>query len=229
MSNVTLRVDPGQLVAVIGGRGSGKTSLMKIAAGLERPDSGDVTIGGRRLDEMSERDMARLRRSDLRCVWNTATPVDRSVVLDLVALPMRLHSGDGRTATIEARRTLEAIGVAHLAAAELGELSGGERQMVAVAQALVTKPRVLLLDQPAANLDLVEERELLDFLRSMALEAGVAVLMTATNAGEITAADHIASLTAGRLIAGKGRTGGGADVLPIAGRRSGSGKGGDNA
>lgn len=169
-----------------------------------------------------------MRRGEVSCVWNTTAPIGRSIVLDLVALPVRLQSGDGRSALTEAERSLATIDAGHLATASLDELSDGERQLVAVAQALVTKPRVLLLDQPAVNLHLVEEKKLLNVLGALAHDADVAVLMTARNAGEAIAADTVASLSNGRLFVGEtitDREGGGAEVLPIDGRRNDADKG----
>lgn len=222
LDDVSLQVQAGELVAVLGGRGAGKTTLLKVAAGLERPDSGHVTIDGRRLDHLSDRELTSLRRTQVGCVWNAAAPVGRSVVLDLVALPVRLQSGDGRSALVEADRALRAVEAGHCATASLDELSDGERQLVAVAQALVTKPRLLLLDQPAANLRIGEEKGLLDVLGSLAGDANVAILMTARNATEVIAAHSIASMSDGRLFAGESaadRKPGTADILSLEGRR----------
>lgn len=222
LDNVSLDVQPGELVAILGGRGAGKTTLLKVAAGLEQPDSGHVTLDGRRLDRLSDRELTSLRRTQIGCLWTSSVPVERTSALDFVALPLRLQSGDGRSALVEADRALQAVDAGHCAAASLDELSDGERQLVAVAQALVTKPRLLLLDQPATNLCLADEQALLDVLRSLAAEARVAILMTASNATEAVAAHSIASMSDGRLLAGDSferRAPAAAEVVTLKGRK----------
>lgn len=229
LDNVTLDVHPGELIAILGGRGAGKTTLLKVAAGLERPDSGNVSFAGRRLDELSDLELTGLHRTQVGCLWSTGAPVEQTSALDFVALPLRLQSGDGRSALVEAERALQAVDAGHCAAASLDELSDGERQLVAVAQALVAKPRLLLLDQPATNLRLADEQALLRVLRSLAQEARVAILMTATNATEASAAQSIASMSDGRMLLGdsfaRRKPSGGADVVTLKGRKRGGGNG----
>lgn len=201
LDNVSLRVLPGQFIAILGGRGAGKTTLLRVAAGLEQPDAGYVTIDDRRLDTLSVRDLTSLRRTQVSCLWSPGAPIERTNALDFVALPWRLQTGDGKRALAEAGRALQAVGAANCAEASLDEISDGERQLVAVAQSLVTKPRILLLDQPASNLHLADERALLDILRSLAEESRVAIVMTARVATEVAAAQSIASMADGRLLA----------------------------
>lgn len=223
LDDVSLRVEPGEFVAVLGGRASGKSTLLRVAAGLQRPDSGHVTLDGRRLDDMSDREMTSMRRADVGCVWASSASPERTPVLDFVALPLRLQSGDGRSALVEAERVLNAVGAHEYADARFDELSDGERRLVAMAQALVTKPRLLLLDQPATDLELGEETALLDVLRSLASDAHVAIVMTARSATEAVAAQRVASISHGRLLEGKtAPRPEQADVLPLDVRRRGA-------
>ena len=228
LDNVSLSVEPGELVAILGGRGAGKTTLIKVAAGLERPDSGHVEIDSIKLDGLSDRELTHLRRTQIGCVWASAVPVGRTAVLELVSVPLRMQSGDGRSSLVEADRALHAVGAGHCAEASLDELSEGERQLVAIAQALVTKPRLLLLDQPVTNLRLEDEKALLDTLRGLAAEARVAIVMTARHATEAVAAQTIASMTNGRLLVGDSPERPeptAADVVQLKGRRRNSGGG----
>lgn len=190
------------MTAVIGGRGSGKTTLLNVAAGLVSPDSGHVSIGGRRVDQLSDKELTTIRRFEMGLVLGGDDAFAGSRVLDAVALPLRLQTGDGRAAIAEAEKSLAAVGVAHCADAHTGEISGGERRLVSVARAIVAKPRVVLLDQPATDLLVDEERVLLDVLGSLAHDAGVAVLMTATSATEAITADAVATISGGRLTTG---------------------------
>lgn len=228
LDDVTLRVEPGEIIAVLGGRGAGKTTLLKIAAGLERPDSGHVEIDGKRLDKLSDHDLTGLRRTAIGCLWTAGAPVERTNVLDMVALPLRLQSGDGRSALAQAERALQAVDAGHCADARLQELSDGERHLVALAQALVTKPRLLLLDQPAANLRVPEEKALLSVLQALATDANVAILMTAMTATEAITASGVVTISDGRLFASDSfdrREPSTADVLSIEGRKRGARRG----
>lgn len=232
LDNVSLAVQPGEVVALLGGRGAGKTSLLKIAAGLDRPDSGHVEILGQRLDQLSDRELTAMRRRDVGCLWNSGLPVARTSVLSFVALPLRLQNGHPKAARVEARRVLDAVEAGHCASATLDELSDGERQLVALAQALVSKPRLLLLDQPASNLRSTDEKALVEVLRSLAAEASVAILMTASNATEAVAANKIASMADGRLVASETferQPSAGADVFALDDRRRNSQKGMNDA
>lgn len=201
LDDVTLSIAPGECVAVVGGRGSGKTTLLKIAAGLERPDIGAVSLDGVRIDGLRDRELTRLRREKLSLAASPATSFDGSRVRDLVELPLRLCLRDSRVVRSEAQRTLAALALSDYAGASIAELSDGERKLVTVAQALVTKPRYLLLDQPASGLRLGEERQLLGLLTKLPGESGVAILMTAHSVPEAIAASRVVSISAGRIFA----------------------------
>ncbi len=172
-----------------GGRGAGKSTLLRIAAGLERPDSGRVRVGGQSLDRLSENELTTLRRTEVSCVWTGNTPFGDASVAELVALPLRVQNHDSRTARMYARRALETFDIAYCADAAFDEVSDGERRLASIAQALITKPRLLLMDQPASDLGLSDTTNLLDILRTLASEAGIGILMTAHNAAEAAAAD----------------------------------------
>lgn len=202
LEDVSLTVAPGRVTAVIGGRGSGKTTLINVAAGLVVPDSGHVLVNGERLDQLSDKALTRLRRTELGLVLGNDDGFSGARVIDGVALPLRLQTGDGRAALVEAAKALAAVGVEQCVDARFDEISGGERRLVSVARAIVAKPRVILLDQPATDLLVDEERVLLDVLRSLAHEAGVAVLMTVTSSTQAITADLVATISNGRLTTG---------------------------
>lgn len=225
LDNVTLHVEMGEFVTVLGGRASGKSTLLGVAAGLVRPDSGHIAIDGERLDEMSDRHLTTLRRSTVSLVQTSLPSPTSAPVVELVALPLRMQSGDARSSLVEAERVLEALGAQSCADAGIEELSDGERRLVAIAQALVTKPRLLLLDQPASDLELAEETELLGVLSTLASSSNVAVVMTARSATEAGAASRVASISSGRLLEGRQTDDepDQADVLPLDLRRRGAG------
>lgn len=232
LDNATLRVEPGEVVAILGRRGSGKTTLLRVAAGLERPDSGMIEVGGQRLDRLSDRERTRLRRCEIGCVWSTGLPVAHATALDVVALPLRLQSGDGRSARAEAERVLESVDAGHCASAQVDELSGGERQLVALAEAIVAKPRLLLLDQISSNLRVADELPLARVLADLATEAKVAIVMTVGSTTEAAAAGRVVSINEGRLLARDTFADdepGDAAILPFEGRRRGAIEGEHNS
>ncbi|MBI4897339.1 MAG: ATP-binding cassette domain-containing protein [Actinobacteria bacterium] len=216
LDDVTLSVGSGELVAVIGGRGSGKTTLLRLAAGIEHPDAGFVSIDGERLDRMSNEHRGGLYRGGIGCVLKTVAAIGHTRVVDLVALPLRLHTGAGRSSLFEAKRILNSVGAEHLADANPASISDGEGRLVALAQALIMRPGILLLDQPASDLSLEEEKSLLRVLSSIARDADVAVIMTARASIEAVTADRVAHINCGRLAVGsKPPPPKGASVLPL--------------
>lgn len=231
LDDASLVVERGECVAVVGGRGSGKTTLLKIAGGLERPDTGSASVDGQRIDTMNDRQLTRLRRDRLSIASAAATSFGGTRVGDLVELPLRLRLKDGRVARAQAQRTLESLALGDCAGAKLTDLSDGERKLVTIAQALVTSPHYLLLDQPASDLRLSEERQLLDLLAKLPAESGVAILMTAHSAPEAIAAGRVVSISAGRLFAADRpqEPSTPAEVLTLDDHRGRYAKGGDHA
>ncbi len=201
LRDVTLELDRGQMVGVYGPSGSGKTTLLRIAAGVQAPDSGTVSYTGERLDRMSVAERRRFRRREIACIWGAEPWEERLSVLDHVALRLLVDRRDHRAAEARAREALLACEAERCIGMELHELSDGERQRVAIARALVTEPRLLLADGPASSLSLIEREEIMMLLSSLAREARVAVLITASDAEALLRADPILYLSDGKLLA----------------------------
>jgi putative ABC transport system ATP-binding protein len=165
---VTLAVDEGEAVAITGPSGSGKSTLLNLVAGLDRPDSGTVSLAGRRIDDLSERQLARVRRDRIGMIFQFFNLLDDLTVLDNVILPAQLIGtarGRGRgQAVARAMELLETLGIAKHAKAYPGRLSGGERQRVAVARALINRPALLLADEPTGALDTASGMEVRQLL-----------------------------------------------------------------
>jgi len=196
---VQLEVERGDFVAIWGGSRSGKTTLLRIAAGIEAPDAGAVVFDGQDLAVRSRRARARLLLTDIGCVWQTGRITRGLSVLDHVALP-RFKQRTHAQARREAHEVLERVGVVQCANARWHELSDGERTRVALAHALIRRPRLLLADEPTANLNMIEREQVLSVLRSVADEAGVAIVMTAPDAPNLLQSHRLMSLDGGRLI-----------------------------
>jgi putative ABC transport system ATP-binding protein len=194
--DVSLTVEPGELVAVRGASGSGKSTLLVLLAGLDEPDGGAVYIGGRRISHHGGRDRAELRRRFVGVLTQTSGLVGHLSVRDNVDVARRLRGGDGTTSADE---LIDAVGLASRAGAYPPQLSGGETARAGLAVALAGAPLVLLADEPTAEVSWAEETDLLRLVRELRPEQGGTVVVTHSNA-VAEAADRVLDLHEGRLV-----------------------------
>ena len=177
LRGVSLEVSRGEVLAVTGPSGSGKSTLLHCLSGILRPEAGEVSYQGQRLDDLAEAPRTRLRRREFGIVFQFGQLVPELTVEQNVALPLLLEGHDRSAARTAARTWLERLGVAQQAAALPGELSGGEAQRAALARALVTGPQVVFADEPTGALDTVGGEALLEVLLSTARERGASVVL----------------------------------------------------
>jgi putative ABC transport system ATP-binding protein len=176
LRGVSLTVEPGDYLAVVGTSGSGKSTLMHLLGALDRPTSGTLLIGGRDVSTLSAPEMARLRNETIGFVFQSFHLLARTTARDNVALPL-VYRGIGRRERRErAEAMLDRVGLAHRVDHRPSQMSGGEQQRVAIARALVTGPSVLLADEPTGNLDSATGRSVLALLESLNAD-GVAVVV----------------------------------------------------
>ena len=198
LRDVSLQVDPGEVVCISGARGSGRTTLLRIAAGIERPDEGCVRFAGIDLQRAS----AALWRQIVVC--NTRfLPAHGRDVSEHVMMPLLAIRVSRDEASLRAHRALERVDAAHVAFAAPEELIPSELLRVSLARAIVRDPRLLILDEPTNGVDPLERDPLLTLLQSIAHESAIAVLLTAGETGSVTGADRILRLSDGELL---GRT-----------------------
>lgn len=177
LRGASLSVAEGEVVAVTGPSGSGKSTLLLCLAGVLRPEAGEVSYSGQRLDELSERDRTRLRRREFGLVLQFGQLVPELTAVQNVALPLLLERHDRAAAKQAARSWLERLGALDMVDALPGEMSGGEAQRVAIARALVTGPRVIFADEPTGALDTVSGEQVLEALLSTARETSATVVL----------------------------------------------------
>ncbi|MDW5593467.1 ATP-binding cassette domain-containing protein [Conexibacter stalactiti] len=205
--DVTLAVDRGGFVGVWGVRRSGKTALLRLAAGLERPSDGSVRIDGRDTSGMSEAERGRLRLTTIGLVDQTE-PHNREVALeDLVALPM-LSATRRREAHRRALEVLSYVDLGDRAKVRWCELSSSERTLARTARAIVRRPALLLVDEPALDLGALQEERVVQLLRRLVQELGVGVLMASASMSALHPARQLFVLNEGRLTVLNSRTGG---------------------
>ncbi|WP_458243808.1 ABC transporter ATP-binding protein [Streptomyces sp. MAI_2237] len=177
LSGASVELGAGEILAVTGTSGSGKSTLLHCLAGIVRPDAGAVTYAGQRLDQLPEKRLSELRRSDFGVVFQFGQLIPELTALDNVALPLMLAGTSRGDARAQAGEWLERFGVRGQGELRPGEMSGGQAQRTALARALVTGPRVVFADEPTGALDSLATEQVMTALAHTAREAGTAVLL----------------------------------------------------
>jgi putative ABC transport system ATP-binding protein len=178
VTGLTLRIDPGEFVAVVGPSGSGKSTLLFAMGGLATPTAGHVFLGDTRVYDLGREERAALRRTEIGFVFQTFNLVPYLTCLDNVALPALLAGRSRAVATEAAARILERLGMSARRRHRPGQLSVGERQRVGIGRALVNGPRVLLADEPTGNLDPETADQVIDLLRELNRDGQTIVMVT---------------------------------------------------
>lgn len=200
LDGVDLVVNTGEFVALVGPTGSGKTTLLSLLAGLEAPDSGSVMLLGRRLDNMSEDALADLRGQTVGMVYQSINLFSGFTVRENLGLPLRLMVRPPFDAHMRAGELLGEFELAALAERYPAELSGGQRQLVAIARALAARPPLIMADEPTANLDSSAARRITAQLRALADSGSHGVLMATHDLRFASQADRVISLRDGQIV-----------------------------
>jgi putative ABC transport system ATP-binding protein len=197
LDGVTLTFPAGSFTAVMGPSGSGKSTLLQCAAGLDRPDSGKVSIEGTELSGLSETALTRLRRDLVGFVFQSFNLMPSLTAAQNVELPLRLA---GRKPDAKAvRAALAAVGLADRAGHRPSELSGGQQQRVAIARALIARPRVLFADEPTGALDTRTSRDVLGLLSGLVAEQQQTIIMVTHDPMAAAYAGSVVFLADGRI------------------------------
>lgn len=200
LQGVSLTIYPGELVALVGPTGSGKTSLLMLLAGLEEPDAGTVTLLGQSLHDLSNDGVTDLRSQAVGFIYQNYNLFPGFTVRENIGLPLRLMLRPPFDADQRADELLAAFNVTALAQRYPNELSGGQQQLVAVARALAAKPPLILADEPTANLDSNAARQIVARLRALADSGEHGVLLATHDLRTASQADRVLTLRDGQII-----------------------------
>jgi putative ABC transport system ATP-binding protein len=199
LRGLELRVDRGELVAVLGPSGCGKSTMLALAAGLDQPSAGEVRVDGRSLTRLEDSELAAYRARDVALVFQSENLWQALSAHENVALALRLAARtDARAA---AARALATFGLSERAGNRVGSLSGGEQQRVAIAAAAAREAPLVLADEPTGELDASNERIVLDALRRLREERGSTVVVVTHSSTVAAAADRIVELRDGAVVA----------------------------
>lgn len=185
-----MHVAPGEVVAITGASGSGKSTLLHVIAGIIRPDEGEVRFDGRRIDNLPEAELSRLRRTEFGILFQFGQLVAELTAVENVALPLLLAGTSRRVAHDAALDRLGRLGVAELAGARPGEMSGGQAQRVAMGRALITAPKLVFADEPTGALDSLSSEQVLRELLVTARREGAGVVLVTHDAQVAAYADR---------------------------------------
>lgn len=206
LDRVSLAVAPGEFAAVVGPSGSGKSSLLAVAATLITPDSGSVRIAGTDVSGASQDGRAKIRRDHVGIVFQQPNLLPSLTVLDQLLVMAHLAGRPPRDAVMRAKELLYAVGLADKEHKRPHQLSGGERQRVNIARALLNSPEILLVDEPTSALDHQRGEQIVELLAELTRRDNLATVMVTHDLATLAMVDTVLTMTDGRLEPAQGST-----------------------
>jgi putative ABC transport system ATP-binding protein len=201
LTDVSFSVRAGQLVALRGRSGSGKTSLLNIVGGLDLPTSGTVRVAGRDVTAMNEHERMTLRRSTIAFIFQSFGLIPMLSAAENIGIPLRITGTDARAREERVRLMLSVVGLEEHARQRPNELSGGQQQRVAIARALAGRPQLLIADEPTGQLDSETGRQIMRLLRTVVRAEGITALVATHDSALMDLADEVLQLEDGHLAA----------------------------
>jgi putative ABC transport system ATP-binding protein len=197
LKDISLNIGHGEAIGMVGPSGSGKSTLLMVMAGLERPDTGSVTVAGAALDSLGEDELARFRGRNVGIVFQSFHLIPTMTALENVAVPLELAgASDARE---RAAAELAAVGLSQRANHYPAELSGGEQQRVALARALVPNPAILIADEPTGNLDETTGAEIVDLMFAGHDKRGTTLVLVTHDNALARRCDRMVRMRSGRI------------------------------
>jgi len=202
LCDVSLEVDQGDFVALVGPSGSGKSTLLHMMGALDQPSSGEVWVDNRLVNSLGDHELAQIRRDRIGFIFQSFNLIPVLSVFGNVELPLVLQHVAKKERQARVAAMLERVGLAERAQHKTEELSGGQRQRVAIARALVTRPSIVLSDEPTANLDSTTGEEILELMRRLNQEQQVTLLFATHDPRIVAHARRVVGIRDGRIQTG---------------------------
>jgi putative ABC transport system ATP-binding protein len=200
LRGIDLEINAGEFMAIVGPSGSGKTTLLNLMGALDVPTAGRVEVIGRDLSQLSRHQRADLRLRELGFVFQASNLVPVLTAIENVEFVLELQGMDRRQRQARAQQTLDELGLGELAQRRPGAMSGGQQQRVAVARAVASRPRLVLADEPTANLDSDNAQALLGMMRRLRDEEGVSFVFSTHDPLVVSYASRVVSLRDGHIV-----------------------------
>jgi putative ABC transport system ATP-binding protein len=200
LRGIDLEINAGEFMAIVGPSGSGKTTLLNLMGALDVPTAGRVEVIGRDLSQLSRHQRADLRLRELGFVFQAYNLVPVLTAIENVEFVLELQGMDRRQRQARAQQTLDELGLGELAQRRPGAMSGGQQQRVAVARAVASRPRLVLADEPTANLDSDNAQALLGMMRRLRDEEGVSFVFSTHDPLVVSYASRVVSLRDGHIV-----------------------------
>ncbi|MBI4298990.1 MAG: ABC transporter ATP-binding protein [Chloroflexi bacterium] len=200
--DVNLDVGHRQFIAIVGRSGSGKTTLLNLLAGLDKPTAGTVLFEGRDITQMSESELIALRRQKIGFIFQSFGLLPLLSAFENIELPLRIIGVPPKVREERTREALDMVGLTNRARHRPYELSGGEQQRVAIARAVVSRPAIILADEPTGELDSANARSIFSLFKKMVIDEGITILAATHDAALLEMADTVKELRDGTFVDG---------------------------
>lgn len=200
LKDINLNIKEGEFVAIVGSSGSGKSTLLSIIAGLDKPTSGKILIDKKRIDNLSEDEMAEFRNKKIGFIFQSFFLVPSLTAYENVLLPMEISNKINEKKINE---TLQAVGMDHRKNNYPLQLSGGERQRIAIARALINEPRIIFADEPTGNLDSTNGENIMKILTKLKKDKKITLIIVTHEKKVSKLADRIIEIKDGKIINSK--------------------------
>ncbi|MCH2313375.1 MAG: ABC transporter ATP-binding protein [SAR202 cluster bacterium] len=199
LRGINLKIYEGQFIAVVGRSGSGKTTLLNIMAGLDKPTIGDILIQGSNITAMDENSLTEIRRTTIGFIFQSFGLLPLLSAFENVELPLRISGVEHNERFDRTKEALEIVGLNPRSNHRPYELSGGEQQRVSIARAIVTKPAIILADEPTGELDSTNAESIFGLFKDMVVERGMTIIAATHDSSLLSMADEVKEIRDGAL------------------------------
>ncbi|WP_238882144.1 ABC transporter ATP-binding protein [Clostridium sp. YIM B02551] len=200
LRGINLKIENGEFIAILGPSGSGKSTLMHIIGGLDKPTSGTISVEGKDISKLKDKEMSKYRNSTIGFVFQAFNLENTQTALENVMMPLIFSGASKKERKIKALKALELVGLTDLSKHKPTEMSGGQRQRVSIARALVNDPAIIFADEPTGNLDSKTGSKIMNVFKELN-EKGYTIIMVTHNEKEALRANRIVRIQDGEIVA----------------------------